>query len=148
MKLAALVSGGKDSLYSAYLAKKSGHDIDYILSMKSKNLESYMFHTHNLHILETIAQIMKTPIIFGETKGVKEEELTDLKHLLEKVKDKIDGVTTGAIASTYQKSRVDKICQELGLESLAPLWGLNPEEILRIMLKDNFEIIIISVGAH
>ncbi|MBI4162515.1 MAG: diphthine--ammonia ligase, partial [Candidatus Aenigmarchaeota archaeon] len=127
MKLAALVSGGKDSLYSTYLATKAGHDIEYILSMKSENLESYMFHTHNLHILEAISNIMKVPIIFGKTKGVKEEELVDLKLLLEKVKEKVDGITTGAIASSYQKSRVDKICQELGLHSLAPLWGLNPE---------------------
>ena len=147
MKLASLISGGKDSLYAAYLAKKAGHSVELLLGMVSENKESYMFHTHNLHLLETIAGLTKTPLITGTTKGVKEEELADLKILISKIKGKAEGITTGAIASNYQKQRIDKICEELGVQSIAPFWGRNPEEVLREMLANGFEIIIVAVAA-
>ncbi len=147
MKLASLVSGGKDSMYSAYLSKKAGHSIEYLLAMISENAESYMFHTHNIHLLKTISEITGIPLILGKTKGVKEEELEDLKELIAKVKDEVGGITTGAIASSYQKQRIDKICSDIGLRSIAPFWGRNPEEVLREMLVAGFEIAIVSVAA-
>jgi diphthine-ammonia ligase len=147
MRLASLVSGGKDSLYAAYLAKKAGHSIDFLLAMLPENKESYMFHAHNLHLLENISELMDIPLLLGTTKGEKEEELDDLKLLIGSVKNKVDGITTGAIASNYQKSRIDKICQELSLKSIAPFWGKDPEATLRQMIRDGFEIIIVSVAA-
>lgn len=147
MKLASLVSGGKDSIYAAYLAKQAGNSIEYLLGMESDNKESYMFHTHNLHLLQTISELTGIPLITGKTAGVKEEELEDLKNLLFNVKGKVDGITTGAIASNYQKQRIDKICKELGLQSIAPFWGRDPEEVLREMVSAGFEIIIVAVGA-
>ena len=39
---------------------------------------------------------------------------------------KIDCVVTGAIASEYQNSRIERICSELGLRSIAPLWRREP----------------------
>ncbi len=147
MKLASLISGGKDSIYAVYLAKQAGHSIEYLLGMESENKESYMFHTHNLHLLQTISELTWIPLITGKTKGIKEDELKDLQSLLEKVKDKVAGITTGAIASNYQKQRIDNICKELGLQSMAPFWGRNPEEVLREMIAAGFEIIIVAVGA-
>ncbi|PIO04254.1 TIGR00289 family protein, partial [Candidatus Woesearchaeota archaeon CG08_land_8_20_14_0_20_47_9] len=45
MKLAALVSSGKDSLFATYLMKKKGHEIACLVTIKSRNKSSYMFHT-------------------------------------------------------------------------------------------------------
>ena len=45
MKLAVLFSGGKDSTYAAFLAKKAGHDISCLITAISKNKDSYFFHT-------------------------------------------------------------------------------------------------------
>jgi len=147
MKLASLTSGGKDSLYAAYLAKKQGHSIDYLLGMVPENPESYMFHSHNLHLLSPISEMTGIPLITGQTKGLKEEELEDLKELLAKVRDKVEGITTGAVASNYQKQRIDGLCGDLGLKSIAPFWGNDPEKTLRSMLRDGFEIIIVAVAA-
>ncbi|MEA3255567.1 MAG: diphthine--ammonia ligase, partial [Candidatus Altiarchaeota archaeon] len=111
MKLAALTSGGKDSLYAIYLAKKKGGDIKYLLSMKPQSSESYMFHHPNIELTGLQAELMEIPLITEETEGVKEEELKDLKRLISRVKDDVDGVLTGAIASNYQRERIDKICR-------------------------------------
>lgn len=143
--LAALVSGGKDSLYALYLAGKE--NIRYIITFASDNPESYMFHIPNIHLVEEQAKLMGIKIIKKPTKGIKEKELDDIKSALKAVSGEIDGVVTGAIESNYQKQRIDKICKELDLKSIAPLWHQDPEKLLRSMIRNGFEIIITGVAA-
>lgn len=53
------------------------------------------------------------------------DEVEDLFILLQEVKQQIPSVTavsSGAIASDYQRLRVESICARLGLVSLAYLW--------------------------
>ena len=146
MRLAALISGGKDSLYSAYLASKE-HEIAYAISMVSENPESYMFHFPNIHLVKTQASLMGIPLIEKKTKGIKEEELDDIEEVLLSVKGEIDGLVTGALASTYQKMRIDGICKRLDMLSIAPLWHHDPADYLRKALQDGFEIIFVGVAA-
>ena len=146
MKLAALISGGKDSLYAAYLASKE-HDIVYFISMVSENPASYMFHFPNLHLVRTQASLVGVPLLEKKTKGEKELELDDLEEAIASLKGEIDGVVTGALASSYQKTRIDSICKRHDLLSIAPLWHRDPAEYLHSALRDNFEIIYVGVAA-
>jgi len=149
MRFAALVSGGKDSLYATYLASKR-HELRVIVAIKSLNPESYMYHVPNIDLVKLQAQTMGIPLIFKESKGKKEEELIDLKVALAEAKEKygVEGVVSGAIFSNYQKTRIDGICNELGLKSLAPLWKRNPKELWNEMFKAGFEVIISAVAAY
>jgi diphthine-ammonia ligase len=52
MKCAVLFSGGKDSTYATYLAKKEGYTISCLISIISENPESYMFHTPSISKVE------------------------------------------------------------------------------------------------
>src|SRR3989338_2233866 len=117
MKLAVLFTGGKDSTYAAYLAKKDGHQISCLLTIESENKESYMFHTPNISFTQLQAESMNLPLLSRITKGIKEKELSDLKKLIREAVKKfgIEGVITGAIASVYQASRVQQICADLHL---------------------------------
>lgn len=160
-QLAALISGGKDSLYAAYLAKKQGYDISYVVGFISENTESYMFHIPNTHLIKDIAKLMNVEYMEVRTKGVKEEELKDIETALRRIMtkksvagtkieqshDSIDGIVCGAIASDYQCKRVKKICDKLGLELVAPLWGRNNIGLLKDMVNDGFEIMITAVAA-
>ena len=148
MKVTALISGGKDSLYSAYLANKE-HEISVLVAMKSKNPESYMFHVPGIDIVKLQAESMNIPLIFKETDGIKEKELDDLKQALIEAKEKynIEGVVSGAIFSEYQKSRIDKICKELELKSITPIWKIKTDKLWNDMIETGFEIIIIAVAA-
>ncbi|MBI4174052.1 MAG: TIGR00289 family protein [Candidatus Aenigmarchaeota archaeon] len=146
MRLAALVSGGKDSLYAAYLASKE-HEITYVISMIPENPASYMFHFPNIHLVKTQAALMGLPLLEKKTKGEKEKELDDLEEAIASLKGEIDGVVTGALASSYQKIRIDSICKRHDLLSIAPLWHRDPEEYLRAALRDGFEIIYVAVAA-
>lgn len=148
MKLAALTSGGKDSLYAIYLAKKEGHNIMYLLSMIPKNPESYMFHHPNIELTEVQAKLMGIPLLFEETLGEKEKELADLERLISRVGGGVDGILTGAITSNYQKERIDRICEKFGLKSISPLWHIDSEKYWRDLLNSGFRIIITSVSAE
>lgn len=149
MKAAALFSGGKDSTMAVYKAFQEGYDVEYLVSMISDNPESYMFHVPNIHITELSAEAMDIPLIQSRTHGKKEEELEDLRNVLEQLKDLgVQAIFAGALASEYQKSRIDNLCSELGLESKAPLWHVDPKEYMEEIIDLGFEVIITSVSAE
>lgn len=150
MKVAVLFSGGKDSCYAAYLAKKQGYELACLITIFSENKDSYMFHTPSIEKTKKQAEVMNIPLIFQETKGEKELELEDLKKAIEKaVKEyNIEGIVTGAIESIYQASRVQKICDELNLECFNPLWQKDELEYLEELIGENFEVVISSVAAY
>lgn len=121
-----------------------------LISIQSENPESYMFHTPNIHLVEKQAEAIGIPIIIQQTKGVKEEELVDLKHAITKAMQEyhIEGVVTGAIESVYQASRIQKICDELKIECFNPLWQKDQFAILHDLVLLGFDVIIIGVFAE
>ncbi|MEA3457366.1 MAG: TIGR00289 family protein [Candidatus Thermoplasmatota archaeon] len=146
MKVAALFSGGKDSVFAIYIAKQWGWDISHLVTIHPKRQDSWMFHSVNIHLTEKLAEAIGIPLIKRQTKGEKEEELEDLKEILKNLN--IDGVISGAIASEYQRTRIEKICHELEIKSFAPIWHKNQELILREQINAGFKIIIVGVFAY
>jgi ABC transporter with metal-binding/Fe-S-binding domain ATP-binding protein len=149
MKVAALFSGGKDSVYAMHYAQQQGYDVVCLLSVVSKNKESYMYHTVNIERVPDIARAMGLKLYELETEGVKEEEVGDLMVMLEYLKEKegIEGVVSGALASDYQKTRIERVCYELGLASIAPLWHVDPENYMRFLIEAGFDARIVGVFA-
>ena len=78
-------------------------------------------------------------INFGELQQV-------LKKILKELN--IDGVISGAIASEYQRTRIEKICHELKIKSFTPLWHKNQLQIIKEQIKAGFKIIIVGVSAY
>ncbi|MBR9705576.1 diphthine--ammonia ligase [Candidatus Pacearchaeota archaeon] len=150
MKLGVLFSGGKDSTLAAYLAKNNGHELACLITIKSENLESYMFHTPSIDKVEAQAEVMNIPLIVGKTKGEKEEELIDLENAIKQAitEYKIEGVITGAVGSVYQESRISNICNKLGIKCVNPLWQKDQFEVLNELIKNKFEVIIVGVFAY
>ncbi|RLJ03180.1 MAG: TIGR00289 family protein [Candidatus Aenigmatarchaeota archaeon] len=145
MGYAALFSGGKDSTYTLYLALRNGYEVTYLISMISENVESYMYHTPNMHLVELLAESIGIKLVKGWTRGEKEKEVDDLRAVLEKLG--VEGVVVGAIASKYQKERVERVCETLGLKMYAPLWGVNVDDYMEDLVK-RFEVMITAVGAE
>jgi ABC transporter with metal-binding/Fe-S-binding domain ATP-binding protein len=133
MKLAALISGGKDSSFAIYRATQEGHVVTDMVTIVPENEDSFMFHSANIHLTHLISEACGIPLTSAPSSGEKEKEFEDLKEALCRVK--VDGVAVGAIASEYQASRVQRICDELGLTMYAPLWHKEPEALLREMIK-------------
>lgn len=145
MRLASLFTGGKDSTYATRLTVEGGDEVTNLVTMHSIREESWMFHTVNIHMARMVAEALGIRHIAAPTGGEREKELEDLKKMLAGLD--IEGVVTGGIASMYQKSRVDRICGELGLEHVAPLWGRNGRELLGEMIETGMIIVVTAVAA-
>jgi ABC transporter with metal-binding/Fe-S-binding domain ATP-binding protein len=151
MKLGVLFSGGKDSTLALHLvAEKEQYQATCLITVVSKNKESYMFHTPNVNITDLQAQALGLPLISVDTKGRKEEELADLEKaiLQAKTQYRIEGIVTGAVESVYQTSRIQKICDKLHLACFNPLWRYNQKALLEELLERRFTVIISGVFAY
>lgn len=150
MKLGVLLSGGKDSNYSMYLAKKAGNEIVCLMTLLSKNTHSYMFQKPSVSQTKKQAEVLNLPLLSAKTPGEKEYELSDLEKIIKKAikKYKIEGIVTGAVRSEYQASRIQKICDALKIKCINPLWQKDQIELLKEIVKEKFEVVIVGVGAY
>jgi diphthine-ammonia ligase len=149
VKAAVLFSGGKDSCLALQKSMCS-HKIACLVTVFSENKESYMFHVPNIELTSLQAEALNLPQIKCYTTGVKEREVEDLKEALKtcKIEYGIEGVISGAIRSNYQAQRIKKICDELGLFPINPLWLKDEVEILREVLSNKYTVIISGVFAY
>jgi len=150
MKLAALFSGGKDSTYSIFLAKKQGHEIKCLLSVFPKSDESHLLHHPNLQWTHLQSQSMQIPQLtikseFDET----DNEINSLEKILIQAMEKyqIEGLVHGGIQSQFQKEKFENLCNKLNLKSITPLWNRNPLEYMNELISSNFVFIITSVSS-
>jgi len=146
MRVAVLATGGKDSALALYKVLNEDHEVKYLVSMIPLREDSWMFHYPNIRLVDLFAEAAEIQLVKAETLAVKEREVEDLKRLIEGID--VDAIVSGAVASTYQKSRIEKICEQLRLKCIAPLWHKNPLDILKEILGLKFEVIITGVYAY
>jgi len=145
MRLASLLSGGKDSVYSIQLAMESGHEVTHAVTVFPERDDSYMFHVPNLWLTRLQADAMGVEFVAWASSGVKEDEVEDLRDALRTVD--VEGVVLGAIASNYQRSRVSGVCGQLGLNVFAPLWGIEGGTHLDRLVDIGYRVMIVGVYA-
>jgi diphthine-ammonia ligase len=149
MRLGVLFSGGKDSTLALHLAAEK-EEIACLITVVSKNPESYMFHTPNINITALQAEALGLPLVSVVTEGQKEAELADLEKAIAEAKSKfqIDGVVTGAVESVYQSSRVQRICNRLDVWCFNPLWKHDQKALLETLVQKQFKVVISGVFAY
>jgi asparagine synthase (glutamine-hydrolysing) len=150
-RLVALTSGGKDSNAALYRMIRRNNEVSCLLTLRSENKHSYMFDSKKEKSdLEWQAEKLGIPLMVQGTEGEKEEELDDLKDGLRRAKKDygVEGVVAGALASTYQRDRVEKVCEELGLKVFAPLWQEDQKRYMEWLIRQGFEVEITSVAAR
>ncbi len=146
MRVAVLATGGKDSILALYHVLREGHKVQYLATMIPQREDSWMFHYPNIELIDLVAEAVGIPLAKAATSGIKEEELKDLERLIRTLD--VEGVVSGAIASAYQKTRLDQICTQLGLKTIAPLWQREPLDLLNEILRLGFDIIVVGVYAY
>ena len=144
-KVAVLFSGGKDSSYALARADEEYGDeddggVDTLVSVKAREA-SMMYHVPTFELTSLIADAAE------KEHAVYEEGDNALEPLREAVTQlEPDVLAAGAVASEYQMSRVESVCEEFGVKTYTPLWGANPEDALR-EISHEFEVIVTAVAA-
>eukprot|EP00755_Sulcionema_specki_P016322 Sspe_Gene.10274::Locus_3432_Transcript_1_1_Confidence_1.000_Length_2418::g.10274::m.10274/K06927/DPH6; diphthine-ammonia ligase len=168
MKFVALISGGKDSIYSIYKCLQHGHELVCLANLYPEGgedeIDSWTFQTVAHSAVEAIAAAMKVPLIRHPIKKGTSlvtsltypsepsmgDEVEELAVLLEKVKSAfpdVGAVCTGAILSNYQRLRVETVCFRLGLVSLGYLWQRDQDEYVAELCDSGFDVILVKVAA-
>jgi diphthine-ammonia ligase len=174
-RVLALVSGGKDSCYNALLCEQQGHELVALGNLYPSDecveeLDSYMYQTVGHQLIEAYAECTGLPLLrkrivgssveqgliySGKGRGgngsasAARDEVEDLEVLLKYAQDRydIEAVSSGAIASDYQRSRVERVCSKLKLVSLAYMWHQPQSQLMREMIVHGIDARLIKVAA-
>ena len=150
LNVIGLISGGKDSLFSLLHCVANGHNVIALAnlypeapstSVDEEDIDSQMYQTvgHTLIPIYSLAlglPLYRHPISGSATNASKDYKPPDLNSdapdeteslipLLLQVKaayPMANAVCTGAILSTYQRTRVESVALRLGLTPLSYLW--------------------------
>ncbi len=150
MKLAALFSGGKDSTYSIFKTQNDGNNVECLVSIFPESEESLLLHYPNIEITKLQSKSMRIPQIYMHSSSSKTDyELVAIEKILKKAKEdyKIDGLVHGGILSEFQKKNFEKICSNLNLHIVSPLWNQNQKEYMQSLIDSKFHFIIVSVSS-
>lgn len=165
MKFVALVSGGKDSCFSIIQCVANNHDLVALANLHppqqdTHEMDSYMYQTVGHNVVAQYSELLGVPLYRQPINGsavtqkldyapVSNDETEDLYILLKTVLKNhpaVEAVSVGAILSSYQRTRVENVCQRLGLISLSYLWQRDQVELLDEIVKSKLDARIIKVA--
>ena len=146
MVVTALVSGGKDSIYSAYLSDCQGRPVDELLTLRPDDEDSLLFHTPNLHLVRLQAEAWGKRYRGVEVEG--RGEAAERSALVEALRGSAGWVVAGAIASSYQWARLHSVCFELGRPLFTPLWGKSARRVVEEEIAAGLDIRLVHLAAE
>lgn len=142
MKVVALLSGGKDSVAAIEVAQGHGWDVVGALCLRPAEDDAWMFHTPALDVVAGVAECLGLPLLEAPVRAGAAEEVEDLEAAVARARDRFgaDGLVSGALASEYQRTRIDAVGHRLGIRTFAPLWHKDPSLYLRGLLAGGYDI--------
>jgi ABC transporter with metal-binding/Fe-S-binding domain ATP-binding protein len=149
MRVAVLASGGKDSTYASWWAHMQGWSLEALITVKIQGDDSMMFQLQNTEIAEYQAKSIGTEWIQVISSGIENEEMEELENAIRNsIGKKIDALVVGALRSDYQKTRIERMCEKLGIISFCPMWHHDPTQHMNSLIEHGFDVRIVSVSSE
>ena len=143
MKIFSSWSGGKECALATYKATSQGHEVLYLLNFVSEDGERSRSHGTKASVLALQAEATGIPLIQVKTSWENYED--NFKKVVSKLRDKgIEGGVFGDMDLEEHREWVERVCSEIGIKALLPLWGTKPEELIKEFLKLKFKAIIVA----
>ncbi len=146
MTVTALVSGGKDSIYAAYLSETQGWPVDELLTLRPTEEDSLLFHTPNLDLVALQAKAWGKRHRLVRVAAA--DEAAELAALEAAVASASGPIVCGAIESSYQWSRLVRIASRVGRRLYAPLWRRDPARVVREEIACGLDIRLVHLSAE
>jgi diphthine-ammonia ligase len=145
VKIVAAWSGGKDSCFACYKAIQEGHEVSNLLIMMSDPSTSN-FHMIRSDMLDAQSQAIGIPIAKRiTTPDTYEQEFK--KALLQMKAKGVEGIVTGNVfdVALHEAGWLDRICKEVGLTPVRPLWHRDTQQILEEFTNEGFKAILVRI---
>ena len=140
-------SGGKDSCFALWKAKSQGLKIAHLLNFVNEDSTRAMSHGLAPELIALQAQAMGLPLL--QKKVTWDTYEAGFKSAVNELKLKgITGVVAGDIYLQEHKDWVDRVCGEVGVKAILPLWQMNTAQLLTDFIEAGFKAIIVSVNAE
>jgi uncharacterized protein (TIGR00290 family) len=141
-------SGGKDSCLACYKALKEGHQVKYLINFISRESKRGCFHGLDGKLLEFQAGLIGIPLVQEEVSPDMKKYEEEFKAAVKKFINKgINAMVFGDIYLLEHQSWVERVCNDLNITALEPLWNIPPEKILEEFIGLGFKSIIVSCKA-
>ena len=174
MRVAVLASAGKDSAYAAWWATMKGWEVECLVTVCVSGNDSMMFQLNGTAVAALQAASMGVPWLPVKSTGEEESEILELETALKGESDvqsafieswpqnwdepenleilmdtpDLDAIVVGALRSDYQKTRIDRMCERLGIISYSPLWHHRSSEHMHALVDHGFDARIASVSSE
>ena len=143
MKVFASWSGGKESCLACYRAISSGLDVAYLLNFVDEVGKRSKSHGVHSYLLALQAEALGIPIVHVRTTWGRYEQ--DMKAAVDDLKPKgVEGGIFGDMDLAEHRAWNERVCSEMGIEAVFPLWGRNPEELMHEFINEGFEAYVIA----
>ena len=133
-------TGGKDGCYSCYRALMDGYQVTHLLNFR--NISKSGSHDINPDVLRAQADAIGIPIVQRGFDSY-ERAFGEVVRELRAQGVRFDGAAFGHIAT--HGALVDRVCTDLGLVPILPLWGRDSREVIAEIVETGFEIVIVGV---
>jgi len=140
-------SGGKETSLACYKAIQNKNlKIKYLLNMVSEDGQRSRSHGLDSALLRAQADAMGIPIIQRKTTWESYERVFK-RAVLELKKESIKIGIFGDIDLQEHRDWIERVCREIGIKPLLPLWKEDREELLKEFIRTGFEAIVVATKA-
>ena len=135
---------GKDSCFACYKAKQQGYQIVSVVNFTNSDGRDSVSHGLSADIIQRQASLIDIPLL---QKAMPRKGYTDeFKVLVEelKVKEGIEGIVFGDIYLQEHRDWIDKVCAELKVEAILPIWTKDTGKLVKEIIDSGFKAIVVS----
>jgi uncharacterized protein (TIGR00290 family) len=139
-------SAGKDSCLACFRAIKQGYEVKYLLNFISKEYRRCCFHGIEQELIKLQAGLTGIPLIQKEVTSDMQEYEKEFKEAVAGLKD-AGSMVFGDIYLDEHKNWVERVCNDLRISAVEPLWGYKPQDLVREFISLGFKAVVVSCQA-
>ena len=148
IKVVVSWSGGKDSCLAGYKAVVQGYNVSHLVNFISREFRRVSFHGTRARLISRQAQAVGIPLVqYTIPPDMSLYEKRFKQAVLALKRQRVEGMVFGDIYLQEHRDWVERVCGELGIIPILPLWGMAPEHVLNQFINAGFEAIVISANA-
>ncbi len=141
-------SAGKDSCLACYKAMKQGYNVEYLLNFISKEHKRCCFHGIESELIQMQSELIGVPLVQKEVSPDMQKYEEEFKGAVIELKNNgIKGMVFGDIYLEEHKEWIERVCNDLKIKPLEPLWNISPEKLLEKFISLGFKAIAVSCKA-
>ncbi|MFQ5711237.1 MAG: diphthine--ammonia ligase [Candidatus Geothermarchaeales archaeon] len=146
VQIVASWSGGKESCLACYKALLDGFVVSHLLNLISVNGRRCASHGVNPGLMAAQSEAIGIPVVQRRvTWDTWEREFKEAIRGLKQMG--VNGAVFGDIDIQDHRDWVERVCSELEIDAVMPLWSRDPEQILTEFIEEGFEAIVVTTKA-